>query len=636
MGLLAPIFLAGALAAAVPIVLHLLKREPEARVRFAAVRFLRRAPVEHADRRHLRELLLLALRIAAVLLLALAFARPFFGSDAQAGSARVTVVALDTSLSVSAPEQFARARALAHAAVDRASSRDPVAVITFADAAEVAVRPTTDRALVRAAIEQAVPGAGATRYRAALSAAVQQLQGAPGTVVVVTDLQASGWDEGDRMSLPAAVDLQVADVGAAPPNLAVTSLHVENDRLVAAIRNLGDAPRETTLTLSVHDTAVPPAPPRVATTSAASVAPGETVRVTMARAPGTLASVSVDDASGTQGDNARFLVLDDANRPAVLVITAGGDLSREAFYLQQALTVAGGPATALVEAQGAAAGAIPAASALQPIVAVVLTTTRGLDRPGRERLAAYVQGGGGLLIAAGPDVDGAVAGEILGSPSITSAVEASAPGGRAVDVSRTLAPEDLRHPIFLAFGGNAAALGVPRFTRISSLAGGCAVLARFTTGETALAECARGRGRALVFASDLDGRGNDFPRHAAFLPFVREAVDYLAGPGPRAAEYVVGDVPAGVAARPGFAQVPTAAGGGSRWAAVNVDPGELDPTRMSEAEFGAAITRLQDAARLDSQRDDRQREERQHIWQYLLVAMLVIMAVESLAGMRAA
>ncbi len=635
MGLLAPIFLAGALAAAVPIVLHLLKREPEARVRFAAVRFLRRAPVEHADRRHLRELLLLALRIAAVLLLALAFARPFFGSDAQAGSTRVTVVALDTSLSVSAPGQFARARALAHAAVDRASSSDPVAVITFADAAEVAVRPTTDRALLKSAIEQAVPGAGATRYRAALSAAVQLLQGAPGTVVVVTDLQASGWDEGDRMSLPAAVDLQVADVGAAPPNLAVTSLHVENDRLVAAIRNLGDSPRETTLTLSVHDTAVPPAPPRVATTSAASVGPGETVRVTMSRAPGTLASVAVDDTSGALGDNARFLVLDDANRPAVLVITAGGDLSREAFYLQQALTVAGGPATALVEAQGVAANAIPAASALQPVVAVVLTTTRGLDRPGRERLAAYVEGGGGLLIAAGPDVDGAVAGEILGSPSIASAPEAP-PGGRAADVSRTLAPEDLRHPIFLAFGGNAAALGVPRFTRISSLAGGCAVLARFTTGETALAECARGQGRALVFASDLDGRGNDFPRHAAFLPFVREAVDYLAGPGPRAAEYVVGDVPTGVAAQPGFARVPTAAGGGSRWAAVNVDPGELDPTRMSEAEFGAAITRLQDAARLDSQRDDRQREERQHIWQYLLVAMLVIMAVESRAGMRAA
>ena len=37
MSFLAPLFLLGASAAAIPIVLHLLKREPEARVRFAAV-----------------------------------------------------------------------------------------------------------------------------------------------------------------------------------------------------------------------------------------------------------------------------------------------------------------------------------------------------------------------------------------------------------------------------------------------------------------------------------------------------------------------------------------------------------------------------------------------------------------------
>ena len=37
---LAPLFLAGAAAAAVPIVLHLLKREPEARVKFAAKNLL--------------------------------------------------------------------------------------------------------------------------------------------------------------------------------------------------------------------------------------------------------------------------------------------------------------------------------------------------------------------------------------------------------------------------------------------------------------------------------------------------------------------------------------------------------------------------------------------------------------------
>jgi hypothetical protein len=466
---------------------------------------------------------------------------------------------------------------------------------------------------------------------------VELLAGAPGTIVVVTDLQASGWDEGDRVALPASVNLEVADVGAPPSNLAVTAFHAEGNRLVAAVRNLGDAARDTTLTLSMHDTATSPASAKAASTSAASVGPGDTVRLTLAREPGALASVSVDDTTGAQADNSRFLVLDDASRPAVLVVTATGDLGREAFYLQQALSVGGGPASYVVEAAGTTAGAFSTTARLQPVVAVILTSTRALDRPGRERLAAYLRGGGGLFVAAGPDVDGGVLGEILGSGSATLAADALPAGdaGRPVGTPRRLAPEDLRHPLFLAFEGNAAALGLPRFNRIASLGGSCPPLARFTSGETALVECAVGAGRVLVFASDLDARWNDFPRHATFLPFIREAVNYLAGPRPRAVEYAVGEVPEGVPAQPGFAQVANLAGNGRRWVAINVDPGELDPTRMSEAEFGAAITRLQEAGRREGQTGDRQREERQHIWQYLLAVMLAIMAVESLVGIRA-
>src|ERR1051325_2689828 len=100
---LSPLFLAGIAAAALPVLLHLLKREPEPRVKFAAVKLLRRAPVEYTEKRHLRELLLLALRIAALALLALAFARPFFASGVARDASAVTIVALDTSYSMSAP-----------------------------------------------------------------------------------------------------------------------------------------------------------------------------------------------------------------------------------------------------------------------------------------------------------------------------------------------------------------------------------------------------------------------------------------------------------------------------------------------------------------------------------------------------
>src|SRR3954468_13943907 len=108
---LSPLFLFGALAAAVPLVLHLLKREPEVRVKFAAVALLKAGAVEHTRHRRLRDLLLLALRVAALIILSLAFARPFLAS-AGGQSSSITVVALDTSLSLSAPGQFDRAKQL--------------------------------------------------------------------------------------------------------------------------------------------------------------------------------------------------------------------------------------------------------------------------------------------------------------------------------------------------------------------------------------------------------------------------------------------------------------------------------------------------------------------------------------------
>src|SRR5207253_4518820 len=125
--------LAGAAAAAIPLILHLLKREPEPRVKFAAVKLLKQAPVELTEKRRVRELLLLALRIAALVLLALAFARPFFASGAAALSSGVTIVAIDTSYSLSAPGRIERARELAKEAIGRAPTNDRVGILTFSD-----------------------------------------------------------------------------------------------------------------------------------------------------------------------------------------------------------------------------------------------------------------------------------------------------------------------------------------------------------------------------------------------------------------------------------------------------------------------------------------------------------------------
>ena len=626
---LSPLFLAGAAAAAVPIVLHLLKREPEQRVKFAAVKLIKQAPVEYTDRRRLRELLLLALRVTALVLLALAFARPFLATGAAVGSTGVTVVALDTSYSLAAPGRFERAQQLAKEAVAKAPAGDLVGVVTFADEAEIVARPGSDRTLANDAIEQASPGFGATRYRAALSAASQHLAGRHGTVVVVTDLQENGWDAGDRASVPEGTTIRVADVGPMPANLAVTAVRPLADRLVATVHNGGSSAREARVHLTIDN--------RAAGDASVSLGANQSAEATFAGAPrGASAVVRVDDPGGIQADNARYAVLGGTSKPSVLVVTGSGDVNRDAFYVQHALA-AGPPADAAFSVAGAGGAQLVSWSEdrIAPYAAVFLLSTRGLERHGRDLLAAYAQHGGGIFIAAGPDVDGDVVGDVLGAGSTLRIVTIDA----ARPAARALAPADGRHPVFRAFAGNPASLGLVTFRNAARIGGAaCQTLARFTTGDTAIVECPAGEGRALIIASDLDNRWNDFPLHATFVPFVHEVARYLGSARAHTVDYVIGDAPAGVRRAPGIVTVNDAArgAGGARTIAVNVDPRESDPARLSVDDFQSAVTRLKDAGGPETRGEARQQEDQQHLWQYALAAMAILLAAEGMLAARTA
>jgi hypothetical protein len=624
---LSPLFLAGAALAAVPIVLHLLKREPEARVKFAAVRLLKQAPVEHTEKRHLRELLLLALRIAALVLLALAFARPFFASGAALGSSGMTMVALDTSYSVSAPGRFDRAKQLAKEAIARVPGGDLVGVVTFADEAEIVAKPSVDRVLAAAAVDQAPASYGATRYRAALSAAAQLLNGRKGTIVVVTDLQENGWDAGDRASVPDGTTIEVADVGAMPPNLAVTAVRPLADRLVATIHNGSTRARDARVHLAIDD--------RPAVDVTVPLGPNQSGEATFAGAPrGASAKVTVDDADGIEADNVRYAVLGGMNRPSVLVVSASGDLSRDAFYVQHALA-AGRPADVAFQVAGVGGTQLSTWSEdrLAAHAAIFLLSTRGLERRGRELLASYARGGGGMFVAAGTDVDGSIVADVLGAGSTLRIVTIN--GTRPEP--RALAPTDVRHPVFQPFAGNAATLGLVTFQNAARIGGSaCQTLARFTTGDAALIECPSGDGRALVLASDVDNRWNDFPLHATFVPFLHEVVRYLASARAHASEYFVGDAPAGIKRVPGIVSVDSATPAGPRRIAVNVDPREADAARISVDDFQSAVTRLKAEGGVEARVEARQQEDRQHLWQYALALMAVLLAAEGLLAARTA
>ena len=618
MSFLSPIFLLGAAAAAVPILLHLLRRRVDHRVRFAAVALLKDAPIERSVQRRLRQWLLLALRVAALVLLAFAFARPFFRA-ASASAGRLTVVALDTSLSMSAPAQHSQARESAREAI-RAADGD-VAVVTFADSAAVAVAPTASHSTAASAIDAAAPGFGSTNYRAALAAAADLFRGRSGKLVVVTDLQANGWDGGGRAGVPAGVQVEFLDVPAPIENLAVTEVRADGDRVVATVVNAGAEPKDARVTLTVDGK---PAGRVVVQVGGRGAAEAMFAGIP----PGDVAQAVVDDPRGIPGDNSRFVFLAGAPPASVLVVTTSGGLDPDAWYVRQALVAASPQRPNSVAGASAAQLATWTDDRLSQFAAVILLSSRNLERRARERLAAYVAAGGGLLIATGPDVDGEVVSDVLGSANPLD-IRASGPETLA------LAPADIRHPIFRAFGGDLASLSLVRFRNAARVSGSdCQTIARFTSGDAAVLDCAAGHGRAVVIASDLNNRWNDFPIRASFVPFLDQTVRYLVNSRTRGAEYVVDDVPPGVPPVPGVIMVNSATG--PRRTLVNVNPKESDLERMSAAEFQSFVEHLKDAGANEAHVELAEQESRQHMWQYLLAAVAVALFAEGIVAARVA
>jgi Aerotolerance regulator N-terminal/von Willebrand factor type A domain len=598
-----PAFLLGAIAVAVPLVLHLIKREAAPEVRFSAVRLLRRAPTEQSRWQRLRELLLLASRIAALLLLAAAFARPYLAGGAGPGSS-VTIVAVDTSLSMGAPGRFDRARALARTAVEEASAGSFVGLVSFDDRPALIVEPTLQRATVLAAIDGLRPGFGATRYGPALTRAQDAIPGS-GRIVVVTDLQRSGWDQAERPSLASSVELKVLDAGSAGgENLAVVGLQRSPSGVIAIVSNSGSRDRDTQVRL-VRDG-------REAAASRVRVPAAATADVALPLPAGAAAvAVSIEDTGGWPGDDERHLVTGVRQGPRVIAVTerAGEGL----LYIQRALAAAPEDSRFRVELVGAAALGRALESG-DPAAVVFVSAGRGIDRTGREALQRYVRGGGGLVVTAGPSID----------PDTAAAMAdlKRAPRVRTGDVEVRLAPVDTRHPVFHAFGPAAAALGSVRFTRTWDLdPEGWDVIARFTDGRAALIERRVEGGRVLLFASDLDQAWNDLPLHPAFVPFLHETLRHAAQVKPSPRELLIADLPPGAPRAPGIATLD-----GGRTVAVNPDPRESDPARMEADAFAPA--RAVRAAGDDA--DIREREASQRYWRYGLILMLAVLVCEGL------
>ena len=117
MSFLTPLYFLGLAAVAAPIVFHLIRRSPKGEVPFSSLMFLTATPPRLTRRSRLDHWLLLALRAAALALLAFAFARPFLREAAAARFRRQGTAAdcalVDTSASMRRGDLWTRAQALA-------------------------------------------------------------------------------------------------------------------------------------------------------------------------------------------------------------------------------------------------------------------------------------------------------------------------------------------------------------------------------------------------------------------------------------------------------------------------------------------------------------------------------------------
>lgn len=614
MSFLTPLYLLGGALIALPIVLHLLRRDVAPPLPFTAVNLLRTSAVERSRQHRLRDLILLAARVAALLLLAASFARPYVAGAAPA--TRTTVIAVDRSYSMSAPGRRDRARLLAREAADAVQRGDRVAVVAFDDRADVLASPGVV-ADARAAINTIEPGYGATRYAAAFDKAAELLANEEhGRLVIVSDLQRTGFDSTGAV-LPEGIELSVRDAGAQVSNLSVSAATLDGTRRVAraTIRNSGDEARATDVRMVLEE--------RAPVSKHVSVPANDTLEVTFdAAGDPRRVTVAIDDASGYQADNQRFGIYEARGLPKVLILT-GGPASTAGFYLSRALGADGGEGPDFdVRTLSGSAFTAMSESDIRDQSVVALLSTHGLDRRAGDRLRAYLAAGGGLFVAASADVDPTVLSTLLEwQPQLAP---------RDVRRARILAATDLRHPVFRPFDAVAANFGQVLFDRAWSLDAGAGwrVAAQFTDGSPALIERVQNGGRLMLFASDVDRRWNDFPLHPTFVPFTQEIARYLGARPSVTASYLVGDVPAGTPAVPGFTQV------GARTVAVNVDPREASADRLTPVEFQKLVTRTTAGTRARVERLARETEGQQNYWRYGLMLLMATLVVEAFVGSR--
>jgi hypothetical protein len=575
---LTPLMLAGAMLVAAPIILHLIMRQQPKHLVFPALRFIRLRNDSNKRRLRLRHILLLLLRCAVIVFLALALSRPSVQSAGFLGDQEAPVAAalvFDTSprmqYRLKNQTRLQVAQEIAGRVLTQLPRESDVAVI---DSRTATAAFSIDAAIAQRRIEGLAVTAAAEPLSDMCSEALRLVdQSTKGRkeIYVFTDLGRAAWSEESTVRLKNKlaenkdVALYVIDVGVDDPqNIALGDLHLSADTLSkntplhfeSDVATVGSIHEQRTVALDTIDNSGQPQR-RDQTTINASPDQPQPVEFTvggfeLGTHQGTVRIVGEDSLAA---DDVRYFTVDIHSPWKVLLAAPKADL-HNAETLAEALA----PATWRRTGQARFECQIIPLDQLsnQPLddyAAVCLVDPTPLTDGVWQSLTSFVERGGGLAIWLGKNAQpkGARVEDFN-----TAAAAKLMPGKldriwRRQDVF--LAPADYQHPILSKFRSLHSGVPWEEFPidshwQLADFADGVNTIIPLSNGQPALVERGVGKGRVLLFTTPISDDAADpelwnllvvGSQPWPFFMLSNEMLLYLAGNGEERLNYSAGE-----------------------------------------------------------------------------------------------
>jgi hypothetical protein len=534
MGFLAPWFLASAAAVGLPIYLHLLQRHRTTPRPFSSLMFFERRTQSSVKQRRLRYLLLLAFRLAMILLLALAFANPFINRSAASMTGdKLDLLVIDDSFSMRAGTRLADAKRDALAFLDARKPGERAQVMALASQVHVLTEPTQDSGVLRSAVTSVQPGDTRSSF-GELARTVRSMGETVHTPIelhLFSDLQKSAMPASfAEMGLPGNVSVVLhPEAKASEPNWTVESVSApaevfdpKKSRVQAVVSGYHTKAAKRTVSLVVNGKAV-------ATQTVDVPAEGRaSVEFSSLDVPYGLArcEVRIDSADGLPADDSSLFAVKRSDPRKVLFVHEPDD-TRSPLYFRAALTSAAESAFNLETVT------VDRAANVQPAGHdfVVLSDLASLPSSFENALTNYVKGGGSVLVAAGTSAARHPKIPIFGDTILESRYY-SRGGARFLAVGDT-------DPSYPSVEKANRWAGVKFYFAVRVAGADSRVAVRLTDQTPLLLEKKVGEGRVLLFASGFDNLTNDFPLHPVFIPFIDQTARYLSGMETRAGSRIV-------------------------------------------------------------------------------------------------